>query len=194
LAAQVLGPARRPRAPRGLPWLVLAGTVSASTFTQLERLRAGGRCRWEPRLRARGRAFTCEAAPLGGLRAALKADRALALSSLGARADLGPWRRREAARGRDAAAAAERAIQGLVAWGLRVAGSAASCGWFLTGGHTLAAFYRRGGFERCRIDGELLREAPLGLAQGPGGEAWVASKPGGFGADDLLSRFLEAAL
>jgi uncharacterized protein YgbK (DUF1537 family) len=180
LAAEALGPARRPQRPRGLPWLVLAGTVSASTFAQLARL-AAGRCHWEARLRRRGRGFSVEAAPLAGLRAAWAREGALALSSLAARGDLAAWRAHGARQGRRAAGVADDAIAGLVAWGLR-----------LTGGHTLAAFYRHCGFDRCRIDGELLREAPLGLAQGPGGAAWVASKPGGFGDEAFLERFLEA--
>lgn len=192
LAARALGPARRTRPPRGLPWLILSGTVSASTFAQLGHLRRRGACAWAPRMRDQAGRIRPAPVALREWRAALRARGALALSSLARREDLAPWLQSEARRGLGAAAAAEAAIQGLVDWGLRVAGSAGTCGWFLTGGHTLATFYRRCGFRRCRIDGELLREAPLGQAQGPGGEAWVVSKPGGFGGEGFLGDFLEA--
>jgi hypothetical protein len=94
----------------------------------------------------------------------------------------------------DPAQAAAAALGGLVDLGAAAAGGLGRAAWFLTGGHTLATFFDRHRLWRCRVDGELMREAPLGLAEGPGGRAWVCSKPGGFGPVDFFGRLLEADL
>jgi uncharacterized protein YgbK (DUF1537 family) len=103
---------------------------------------------------------------------------------------LDAWRLREARRGRGPAEAAQRAVEGLVAWGLSIAGPLGGQGYFVTGGHTLAAFFDRAGLARFGVQGEALPGAPLGVAEGPGGACWLASKPGGFGTRDLYPRFL----
>jgi uncharacterized protein YgbK (DUF1537 family) len=191
LAAGVLGPSR-PVVRPAVPWLLLAGSVSAVTFGQLRAFRERGGV-WAPRLRRFGRGAWSDAAAspreLGRLREALRREGVAALSSLERREDLEAWRKREAARGRDAARSAEEAMRALVEWALRVAGGPGACGWFVTGGHTLQALDTAAGFRRLRVDGEILPEVPLGRAEGPQGSAWICSKPGGFGAADCFNVF-----
>ena len=193
LARRLRGEAVPARAPRGLPWCILAGSVSASTFAQLAWLRESGRGAWVPRLSRAGGGWRVARAGAGTNRDWRRAG-ALAYSSLGGRADLGPWLKDQAARGVDPASAAAAALRGLVDLGASAAGGLGKAAWFLTGGHTLATFFDRHRLRSCRVDGELLREAPWGLAEGPGGRAWVCSKPGGFGPPDFFGRLLEASL
>jgi uncharacterized protein YgbK (DUF1537 family) len=187
LAQRVLGPARPVRRPRDLPWTILAGSVSATTFGQLRAWKAAGRV-WLPRLRPQGPAWRLDR----GTAAARRALRsgAVALSSLAAREDLEPWRRGQALQGRPPAACAADAMEGLARWGLSVAGGPACCGWFVTGGHSLQALNSAAGFTRFSILGEVLPEVPLGRAEGPRGGAWLCSKPGGFGDEDCFNRFM----
>jgi uncharacterized protein YgbK (DUF1537 family) len=192
LARRLNGPARPARPPRGLPWCILAGSVSASTFAQLAWAAERGRLAWTPRLGRRGAGWRVARAGRGAADA-LRVFGALAFSSLACRADLAPWLADQARRGRTRAAAAAEALQGLVDLGAASAGGLDRAAWFLTGGHTLATFFDRHGLARCRVDGELLREAPWGLAEGPGSRAWVCSKPGGFGPVDFFGRLLEAS-
>ncbi|HTB23418.1 MAG TPA: four-carbon acid sugar kinase family protein [bacterium] len=190
LAARLLGPASPARRP-SLPWLILAGSVSASTFSQLEAWSLSGR-RWEARLRRPGPGSRrWEAAPaVPALRRSLFRDRSLALSSLGRREELAPWRAAQARLGRSAGACASDAMEALARWGLAVSGGLGRCGFFVTGGHSLRALDDLAGFRRFHIVGEVLAEVPLGRAEGPQGSAWLCSKPGGFGAGDCLVRFM----
>jgi len=190
--AQRLGGAARPALkPPGLPWCILAGTVSASTYAQLSWAGQHGLFPWEPRLR-RWRGAWRIARPLRHPEVVRQVFRAMAYSSLAGREDLAPWLQAQARLGKPRSVAAAEALRGLVDLGVASAGGLDRAAWFLTGGHTLAAFFDRHGLTRCRIDGELLREAPLGLAEGPEGKAWVCSKPGGFGAVDFFGKLLEA--
>lgn len=193
LARRLLGPAKPARRPEGLPWMVLAGSVSATTFGQLEAWRLAGRP-WEARLNrdARGAWLQAEVGDQAALRKRLRREGCLALSSLARREDLRPWRTAQARLGRGAGRCAHEAMDALVRWGLAVAGGPSRCGWFVTGGHTLKALDDAAGFRRFRIAGEVLPEVPLGLAEGPRISAWLCSKPGGFGPADCLTRFMEA--
>jgi uncharacterized protein YgbK (DUF1537 family) len=191
LAARILGPAKAAPRPRGLPWVVLAGSVSATTFGQLEAWREAGRP-WEPRLSRPAKGRWRDAARLSPhLRKRLLKDKGLALSSLAAREDLAPWRLAQARRGLSPVRCAEDAMAGLARWGLSVSGRLGSCGFFVTGGHTLRALDDAAGFRRFHIIGEVLPEVPLGRAEGPQGWAWLCSKPGGFGTRDCFVRFME---
>jgi len=199
LAARILGPAKAAQRPRGLPWMVLAGSVSATTFGQLQAWREAGRL-WEPRLsrpdrgardRARGRWRIVPARFSPLLRKRLLRDGGLALSSLAGREDLAPWCLAQAKRGRAVTRSAEDAMAALARWGLSVSGGLGPCGYFVTGGHTLRALDDAAGFRRFHIVGEVLPEVPLGRAEGPQGWAWLCSKPGGFGARDCFVRFME---
>ncbi|HXC64566.1 MAG TPA: hypothetical protein VNZ67_09410, partial [bacterium] len=190
--AQRLGGAARPAVkPRGLPWYILAGTVSASTFAQLDWAGQHGLFPCEPRL-WRWRGAWRVARPAGRPGVVRQVFGAMAYTSLAGREDLAPWLKAQARLGKSRTRAAADALRGLVDLGCSEAGGLNRAVWFLTGGHTLAAFFDRHRLLRCRIDGELLREAPLGLAEGPGGQAWVCSKPGGFGPVDFFGRLLEA--
>jgi len=192
LAGRLLGPATPARRPPEVPFIVLAGSVSATSFGQLRAWRDAGRP-WRARLTRRGKGWSAEGA--GGraaLRRNLRRGRGLALSSLGSREDLAPWLREQARLGADAPRCAGQAMAALAAWGLAVAGGFGRCGWFVTGGHTLAALRDQAGFTRYRIAGEVLPEVPLGRAEGPRGWTWLCSKPGGFGAEDCFNRFMEA--
>ena len=192
LAARILGPARPARRPAGRPWILLAGSVSETTFSQLAAWDGSGRP-WRPRLR-RVRGGGWRAAAPGGdlaLRRELRAAGALALSSLAERGDLDPWRRAQARRGRPAARCAAEAMRALARWGLRVSGGLPRCGWFVTGGHTLSALDEAAQIRRFHIVGEVLPEVPLGRAESAAGSAWMCSKPGGFGDRDCFVRFME---
>ena len=184
LALRALGKASPVARPRALPWIVLAGSVSATTFGQLRVWREAGRP-WQA-LAGRRNPDRMR------LRRLLRSEGALALSSLDGRGDLAPWLEREARRGRGPARCAEDAMAGLARWGLAVAGGLDRCGWFVTGGHTLRALDEAAGIRTFSILGEVLPEVPLGLAQGAGGRAWMCSKPGGFGPADCFTRFMEA--
>jgi D-threonate/D-erythronate kinase len=193
LAARILGPAKAAQRPRGLPWMVLAGSVSATTFEQLQAWReAGGH--WEARLSrpALGRWRTVPARLSPVLRKRLMKDGSLALSGLAGREDLAPWCLTQTRRGRSVAHSAEDAMAALARWGLSVSGGLGPCGYFVTGGHTLRALDDAAGFRRFHIVGEVLPEVPLGRAEGPQGWAWLCSKPGGFGPRDCFVRFMEA--
>ncbi len=187
LAARLFGPARPVRRPRGR-WVALAGSVSATTFNQLESWRRGGGL-WRPRIRR---------LPQGGWRVLerfpvpSRGDSLTAFSSLERRGDLAPWIRRAAAAGKERAGCAEEALAGLVRLGLSAAGGAPGFGWFATGGHTLRALDDACGFRLLRVLGEVLPEVPLGVAVGPRGRAWVCCKPGGFGSEDVFQRFMGA--
>jgi uncharacterized protein YgbK (DUF1537 family) len=190
LAARLLGPALPARRPH-LPWLILAGSLSATTFAQLEAWQRAGRAR-EARLKRPVHAGAAwqGAQTLGSLRHTLFQDRALALSSLARREDLGPWRRAQAKLGRSAEDCAQDAMAALARWGLALSKGLGRCGFFATGGHTLRALDDAAGFRRFNIVGEVLPEVPLGRAEGPRGSAWLCSKPGGFGDGDCLVRFM----
>ena len=191
LAARVQGPASAARLPSGVDWVVLAGTVSSRSFEQLASLKAGVAAAWVPRLSLQGDRWSrADKRGTAALRACLRRDGALALSSLACREDLAPWLLRGSRGGVSSTAIAERAVQGLVAWGLRVAGPRRRSGFFVTGGHTLAAFFDQARLRRFGVAGEALPGVALGVAQGPDGGVWLASKPGGFGTTDLYARFL----
>jgi uncharacterized protein YgbK (DUF1537 family) len=196
LAARTLGPAKAAQRPKGLPWMVLAGSVSATTFGQLQAWREAGRP-WQPRLSRPGQgggrwlAAPARLAPV--LRKRLFKEGGLALSSLAGREDLAPWRLVQARRGRSAGRAAEDAMAALARWGLSVSKGPGPCGFFVTGGHALRALDDAAGFRRFHITGELMPEVPLGRAEGPRASAWLCSKPGGFGARDCFVRFMEGA-
>jgi uncharacterized protein YgbK (DUF1537 family) len=193
LAARLLGPAKPAVRPKGLPWMLLAGSVSATTFGQLEAWRAEGRP-WKARLNRDAAGGWREAGTKdkAALRKLLRREGALALSSLARRDDLRRWRATQTRLGRTAQRCAHEAMDALVRWGLAVAGGPSRCGWFVTGGHTLKALDDAAGFRRFRITGEVLPEVPLGLAEGPKESAWLCSKPGGFGPADCFTRFMEA--
>lgn len=193
LAQRVFGPAARVERPVGLPWILLAGSVSVTTFAQLGAWRAAGGA-WSARLRVApgGRWDVAGAASAIDLRARLLREGALALSSLGSRDALGPWREAQARKGFGPGPCADRAMEELAHWALAVAGGVSHCGWFATGGHTLRALDDAVGFRLFRVAGEVLPEVPLGRAEGPCGSAWLCSKPGGFGNADCFNRFMEA--
>jgi uncharacterized protein YgbK (DUF1537 family) len=187
LARLLDGPAHPAHKPRGLPWVLLAGSVSAQSFAQLASLEAG---LWIPlRRRQNGTWRVLGRRELGVLRRRLRRRGGLALSSLASREELRHWRRRR--HSMEPQRVAEHALEGLVRAGLAVGGGLGRAGYLLTGGHSLAVFCRLAGLERLEVLGQALPGVPLSRAEGPGGRSWLASKPGGFGGPRLLADFLE---
>lgn len=157
--------------PAGLHWMVLAGSVSEQSFRQLRA--AQERLPWRR---------TQNAPALPELRR-LWRQGSLALSTVEGRHELG---KSAGARSR----AGEPAIDALVRTALQVAPLGPRSAYFLTGGHTAQRFFAAAALERLDVMAEALPGLALGLARGPRAEAWVATKPGGFGSDDLFERFL----
>lgn len=157
--------------PRGLRWLVLAGSVSEQSFRQLRS--ASPRLPWR---------WTEDGAGLAEMRE-LWSRGSLALSTIQGRDRLAT-----AASGRSRAG--EPAIARLVGQALKIAPLGPEHAYFLTGGHTTQRFFEAAGLLQLSVVAEALPGLALGQATGPGGRAWVASKPGGFGTDDLFDRFL----
>lgn len=188
LAQRTSGPAQAARphgAARSLPWALLVGSVSATSFAQLNALERAG-WPWEALPPQAGSAWA------RSLRPRLRRHGALALSSLPGRKSLAGSLSAARARGISPDANARRALDRLIQAGLTAAGGLQSAAWFLTGGHTLERFLgriRSGPFETL---GELVPGVPLSVAHAPGGQALFASKPGGFGDEGVLIRFLRS--
>lgn len=166
------GPAMRaPRVPRRRA--IVAGTVSQTSLAQLDALEASG-------LAA---CFDLESGrlpPRGPARFALASLRT----------------RRQLRMGRDAAgrrAWAEARLKRLVDEALRLGGPPASRLWMLTGGHTATTFYRSLGLEGNWVRGALAPGLALLEASGKKGlKVFTCSKPGGFGTEDTMQRFMLA--
>jgi uncharacterized protein YgbK (DUF1537 family) len=184
LAQAVEGPAKSADPSVGLPWSILVGSVSETSFAQLRSLHGAGRA-WASCIQRSGHRWRFD----GPRR--LVGRRAWALSSLAERRDLAPWLAQARKKGQSARVCAEEALTRLVRTGLARGGGLEQRAWFLTGGHSLAAFFGLAGLERFETLGQALPGIPLSRAEGPGGRAWIASKPGGFGSADALERFLE---
>jgi uncharacterized protein YgbK (DUF1537 family) len=86
---------------------------------------------------------------------------------------------------------AERKMRLLVRRGLEIAGGAQGRLWLLTGGHCAESFFDILGLKGARIRRLLMPGLPLLEADGAEGlKVWASSKPGGFGSDDLMLRFM----
>jgi len=157
-----------------MAWIGLIGSVSEQSFAQLRQAEAAGALEWFA---------LSEPVSVPRLRKAMKRG-PLVLSTLAGREALP-----EAFTRRQALAAGEAALQRLVKVGRRLAGRQA--GWLLAGGHTALRFFEAAGLERFDVHGEALPGLAFGQAVGLKQKAWVATKPGGFGQGDLLSRFFE---
>lgn len=178
LARRLQGPAVAPAPPRA-PWCMVLGSVSATAFAQLEQGAKDGAFVWQPMLERQGRRWRRPGRIAWmRLKGRLRSGGHVALSSLACRADLEPWRAEGRRRGLDPLALAERSLRDLAR---RALGLGPGCAWFLAGGHTLEVFLRRAGLRRLEVLGQILPGVPLSRAHGPGGERWVASRPGGFG-------------
>jgi uncharacterized protein YgbK (DUF1537 family) len=190
LASRLHGPPVRV-APPALPCFLVLGSVSASAFAQLEQGSALGRFLWAPYWRPRGRHWQrVGPAELRRLGRALRQGRAAALSSFASRDALRArlvWAQH---RGLDPNALAEASLRRLADAALRAAPLQRTL-WFLAGGHTLASFCERAGLLGLEVLGQLTLGVPLSRAWGPGGRPWIASRPGGFGGPDSLSRLVE---
>jgi uncharacterized protein YgbK (DUF1537 family) len=160
--------------PRGLAWIGLIGSVSGQSFVQLRQAEASGVVQWFA---------LSEPASISRLRQAFRRG-PLVLSTLAGREALP-----RALSRRQARSAGEAALQRLVHVGRSVAGRQA--GWLLAGGHTALRFFEAAGLARFDVHGEILPGVAFGQALGFKQQAWVATKPGGFGQADLLSRFFE---
>jgi uncharacterized protein YgbK (DUF1537 family) len=190
LARRLSGPAV-PVAPPRLPTLLLLGSLSQSAFTQLEFAREHGALLWSPLYRPAGRAWTGPtAAERRGLRAALRRGGAVALSSFSRREDLDAWLREGSRHGRGRSAWAEASLRRLVRAGVALAARRPVL-IFAAGGHTLSLLLEARGLDRLRVLGTMAQNVPLSLASGTGGNAWVASRPGGFGAPSALAELLQ---
>jgi uncharacterized protein YgbK (DUF1537 family) len=166
------GPSPRALPPKGLPWMVLAGSISQHSLDQLRLAQAQGALQW---------AALDAGTPLSALK--LRRRRGtLALSTVS---------QRPALRAGAAAEAGEKAIRALVSTALKLWPSTAEAAWFLTGGHSALRFFEAAGYVRFDVSGEALPGLALGYASGDSGGAWAASKPGAFGQMDLYPRFLE---
>ena len=165
----------RPHPPRGLAWVALWGSVSEQSFRQLRQARGEGRLAW----------YTLAQAPTAAsLKRALRRG-SLALSTLAGRQELRPSPSRAAAQ-----AAGEKALRQLARAGRSLAGSMEQTAWILAGGHSALRFFEAAGWQRFDVLGEALPGLALGQVETATGKVWVATKPGGFGADDLLTHFL----
>jgi uncharacterized protein YgbK (DUF1537 family) len=169
--AKCLGskPAQPALPPQGLPWMILAGSVSGRSFEQLGQAEGAGALAWA----------SIQSRPsLAVLRAARRLG-PLALSTLAGRTGIA------------SAAEGERAIQRLVRTALQVLPDPSKAAWSLTGGHCALRFFEAAAWQRFDVAGEVLPGVALGKAWGPRGGAWVCTKPGGFGQVDLYSRLLQ---
>jgi uncharacterized protein YgbK (DUF1537 family) len=191
LAVRLSGPSV-PVAPPPLPWLFLLGSLSQSAFAQLSYAQAEGLLAWCPVYRPDGRRWSGPgAAEQRSLRSALKQGRAVALSSFRRREDLAAWQREGRRRHQSPEAWAEASLRRLIRAGLSL-GGARPVLHFAAGGHTLSTLLEARGLERLQVLGTIATNVPLSLASGPGGNAWVASRPGGFGAPSALAELLQA--
>lgn len=173
LAERLSNRAKAPAVPR-LPWVFVVGSVSATSFKQLRAFeQAGG-----------FHAVVTRPASLKKARTLARQGASVAISSLESRAQL-PARRAEAA--------AAKALRNLARQALSVPASPEGAAWLATGGHSALALYAAAGWQGTWVHGELLPGLAYGRAQGPGGSAWVASKPGGFGQEDLFARLASGA-
>lgn len=191
LARRLSGPPSPPRPPR-LPALLVLGSLSATAFAQLQQGSRDGRFVWEPRLRRHPRGFRAlPPARLRALRRLHSQGAAVALSSLASREDLAPWHAEGRRLGLGPQELAARSLKALAKAALAVGGPLPKALWFLAGGHTLESFCRQAGLNRLQVQGQIQLGVPLSLAQGPGAQAWIASRPGGFGGPDDLAHFVE---
>ena len=175
--ARLLGPEngsrqRPPLPPAGLPWMILAGSLSERSLEQLSLAQVSGCLRW---------AAVAWGPSVASLRGAQRKG-TLALSTV---------RRRPASFGRRSVAAGEAAIGRLVSTALKVVPDPSQAAWLLTGGHSALRFFEAASLLRFDVMGEALPGLAWGRAEGPRGGAWIATKPGGFGQADLYPRFLD---
>lgn len=189
LALRLHGPARFVERPLGAVCLLL-GSLSATAFEQLARAEKAG-LRWLPvRRLEQGRWKGLSRQQAAELRRRLRHGGAVALSSLATRRDLGPWRAQGRRQGRTGDDWAERSLRALVRKGLSLAPELQACLWFIAGGHSLATFLGEAGLDSLQVQGLIQAGVPLSRAKGLKGEAWIASRPGGFGGPDDLSRLI----
>lgn len=189
LALRLHGPLSFVKRP-SVPLCLLLGSLSATAFEQLARAQKAG-LHWFPVRRfEKSRWVGLNRRELTGLQRRHRQGSAVALSSLASRQDLSAWLAQGRRKGYAAPTWADRSLRDLARQGLSLAGSLRACLWFAAGGHTLASFLEVAGLNSLQVQGLLQAGVPLARAQGPGGEAWVASRPGGFGGPDDLLRLI----